>query len=96
MDTIENILPHQPLFFVCNVALVSPSQNLCVPSLFLGFPPEDTPQPGKGFQLLLAEPNESTCLDDSARYLQNVPARFMHLETGEAAGFPGSALNFPF
>lgn len=37
----------------CNVALVSPSQNLCVPSLFLGFPPEDTPRPGKGFQLLL-------------------------------------------
>lgn len=95
MDTTDNILPHQPLF-VCNMALASPSQNLCVPSLFLGFPPEDTPQPGKGFQLLLAEPTKSTCLDDSAGYLQNVPARFVHLEMEQAAGFAGSALNFPF
>lgn len=35
------------LLFLCNVALVSPSQNLRVPSLFLGFPLEDTPQPEK-------------------------------------------------
>lgn len=41
------------LGFFCNVALVSPSQNLRVPSLFLGFPPEVTLRPGKGFQLLL-------------------------------------------